>query len=141
MSKRCQIVKKMSICQKDVKLSKRCQMSKSQTHTLWSRFTKKIIINSNNEVHTYWCKFWCQIWRSLKLFKNTFYAHFESFWWPSYVTSEFSHHFYMDILYMKRRVQMRWMYLNRSFRKLEWEHALKLRNIQLFITSLILIIT
>ena len=30
--KRCQVVKKMSSCQKDVKLSKRCQMSKSQTH-------------------------------------------------------------------------------------------------------------
>ena len=38
-------------------------------------------------------------------------------------------------------IQMRWMYLNRSFRKLEWEHAVKLRNIQLLITSLILIIT
>ena len=33
--------KKMSSCQKDVKLSKRCQMSKSQTHGLWRRFTKK----------------------------------------------------------------------------------------------------
>ena len=49
--KRCQVVKKMSSCQKDVKLSKRCQMSKSQTHGLWRRFTKKI--NSHNEVHTY----------------------------------------------------------------------------------------
>ena len=36
LSKRCQIVKKMSNCQKDVKLSK------SQTHRLWRRFTKKI---------------------------------------------------------------------------------------------------
>ena len=33
--------KKMSSCQKDVKLSKRCEMSKSQTHGLWRRFTKK----------------------------------------------------------------------------------------------------
>ena len=33
--------KKMSSCQKAVKLSKRCQMSKSQTHGLWRRFTKK----------------------------------------------------------------------------------------------------
>ena len=49
--KRCQVVRKMSSCQKDVKLSKRCQMSKSQTHGLWRRFTKKI--NSHNEVHTY----------------------------------------------------------------------------------------
>ena len=67
-------------------MSKRCQMSKSQTHRLWRRFTKKI--NSHNEVHTYWCQFWCQIWRSPKLFKNTFYAHFEGFWSPSYVTSK-----------------------------------------------------
>ena len=42
LSKRCQFVKKMSSCQKDVHLSKRCQMSKSQTHGLWRRFTKKI---------------------------------------------------------------------------------------------------
>ena len=38
--------KKMSSCQKDVKLSKRCQvvkkMSKNQTHGLWRRFRKKI---------------------------------------------------------------------------------------------------
>ena len=39
--KRCQVVRKMSSCQKDVKLSKRCHMSKSQTHRLWRRFTKK----------------------------------------------------------------------------------------------------
>ena len=58
--KRCQFVKKMSSCQKDVKLSKRCQMSKSQTHGLWRRFTKKI--NWHNEVHTYWCQFWHHIW-------------------------------------------------------------------------------
>ena len=49
--------------------------------------------------------------------------------------------FYIGILYMKRWVQMRLMYLNRSFRKLEWEYAVKLRNIQLLITFLILIIT
>ena len=36
------VSKKMSSCQKDVKLSKRCQMSKSQTHGLWRRFTKKL---------------------------------------------------------------------------------------------------
>ena len=33
--------KKMTSCQKDVKLSKSCQMSKSQTHGLWRKFTKK----------------------------------------------------------------------------------------------------
>ena len=82
----CSCVKKMSSCQKDVKLSKRCQMSKSQTHRLWRRFTKKI--NWHNEIYTYWCQFWCHIWWSPKLFKNTFYAHFEGFWWPSYVMSK-----------------------------------------------------
>ena len=61
-------------------------MSKSQTHRLWRRFTEKI--NSHNEVHTYWRQFWHQIWRSPKLFKNTFYAHFEGFWSPSYVMSK-----------------------------------------------------
>ena len=33
-------VKKMSSCQKDVKLSKRCQIWKSQICILWRRFTK-----------------------------------------------------------------------------------------------------
>ena len=79
-------VKILKRCQNVNKMSKRCQMSKSQTHRLWSRFTKKI--NLHNEVHTYWRQFWHQIWRSPKLFKNTFYAHFEGFWSPSYVTSK-----------------------------------------------------
>ena len=35
-------IKKMSSCQKDVKLSKRCQMSKNETPRLWRRFTKKL---------------------------------------------------------------------------------------------------
>ena len=39
----CPYVKKMSSCQKDVKLSKTCQMSKSQTHGLWRRFIKRHI--------------------------------------------------------------------------------------------------
>ena len=38
----CQNIKKMSSCQKDVKLSKRCQMSKNETPRLWRRFTKKL---------------------------------------------------------------------------------------------------
>ena len=37
-----QDIKKMSSCQKDVKLSKRCQMSKNETPRLWRRFTKKL---------------------------------------------------------------------------------------------------
>ena len=37
-----QNIKKMSSCQKNVKLSKRCQMSKIQTPRLWRRFTKKL---------------------------------------------------------------------------------------------------
>ena len=37
-----QNMKKMSSCQKDVKLSKRCQMSKNETPRLWRRFTKKL---------------------------------------------------------------------------------------------------
>ena len=38
-----QNIKKMSSCQKDVKLSKRCQMSKNETPRLWRRFTKNLI--------------------------------------------------------------------------------------------------
>ena len=34
------------------------------------------------------CQIWCQVWRSSKLVKNTFYAHFEDFWSPSYVISK-----------------------------------------------------
>ena len=78
----CQVVKKMSSYQKDVKLSKRCQMSKSQTHWLWRRFTKKI--NSHNEVHTYWCQFWW--W--LKTLNMCIESVFGQFWWLSYLTSK-----------------------------------------------------
>ena len=80
MSKRCQNVKEMSKCQKDVK----CQKVK---HTDYGGGSQKKI-NWHNEVHTYWRQFWHQIWRSPKLFKNTFYAHFEGFWSPSYVMSK-----------------------------------------------------
>ena len=73
--KRCQVIKKMARCQKDVKLSKRCQMSKSQTHGLWRRFTKKI--NWHNEVHTYWHQFWCHIWWWPKNPQN---VHRKCFW-------------------------------------------------------------
>ena len=73
MSKRCQNVKKMS------------NVKKSNTQTIGEVHKKK---NWHNEVNTYWCQFWCQIWRSPKLFKNTFHAHFESFWSPSYVMSK-----------------------------------------------------
>ena len=61
-------------------------MSNSQTFGLWRRFTKRT--NWHNEVHTYWRQFWCQLWRSSKLPKKTFYGHFEGFWWPWYVTSK-----------------------------------------------------
>ena len=82
----CPYVKKMSSCQKDVKLSKRCQMSKSQTHGLWRRFTKKI--NWHNEVHTYWRQFWCHIWGWPKTLKMCTESVFEQFWWPSYLMSK-----------------------------------------------------
>ena len=63
----------MSNCQKDVK----CQKVK---HLDSARGSQKI--NRHNEVHTYWPQFWHQIWRSPKLVKNTFLAHFEGtqFW-------------------------------------------------------------
>ena len=82
----CQNVKKMSSCQKDVKLSKRYQMSKIQTPRLWRRFTKEL--NWHNEVHRYWCQFWCHKWWSLKTLKMFIESIFGQFWWPSYLTSK-----------------------------------------------------
>ena len=69
MSKRCQIVKKMSNCQKDVK----CQ--KNQTHRLWRRFTKKI--NWHNEVHTFWHQF---LTSHMMVTKNPQNVHRKCFW-------------------------------------------------------------
>ena len=94
LSKGCQIVKKMSNCQK---------MSKNQTHRLWRRFTKKI--NWHNEVHIY---FDVTYDGHQNCSKKTFYAHFEGFWWPSYVTSKLtlicvnlimSIYFFMNLLH------------------------------------------
>ena len=62
--KRCQVVKKMSSCQKDVK----CQIVKHLDYGGGSQ--KKI--NWHDEVHTYWRQFWHQIWRSSKLPKKYF---------------------------------------------------------------------
>ena len=78
----CQNVKKMSSCQKDVKLSKRCQMLTSQTCELWRRFTIKN--NWHNEVDTYWCQFWHHIWWWPKPLKMCIESVFEHFLWPSY---------------------------------------------------------
>ena len=80
LAKKCQVIKKMSSCQKDVKLSK------SQTHGLWKRFAKKI--NSHNEVHTYWYQFWRHIWWRPKTLKMCIESVFEQFWWPSYLMSK-----------------------------------------------------
>ena len=67
--------RKMSNCQKDVKLSKRCQMSKNQTHRLWTRFTKKI--NWHNEVHTFWRQF---LTSHMMVTKNPQNGHRKCFW-------------------------------------------------------------
>ena len=75
VSKRRQVVKKTSNCQKDVKLSKRCQMSNNQTHRLWRRFTKKI--NWHNEVHTHWHQF---LMSHMMVTKNPQNGHRKCFW-------------------------------------------------------------
>ena len=67
-------------------------------------------------------------------------------WWKCWKITHywfqfFNYPFYMGILCMERHADMRWMYLNRSNRKLEWEISVKLRNIGFPTTSLILIIT
>ena len=89
--KRCKVVKKMSICQKDVKLSKRCQVvkkmsnvKKSNTWTM-EEVHKKM---SLHEAHTYWYQFWCHIWWLPKTLKMCIESVFEPFWWPSYLTSK-----------------------------------------------------
>ena len=77
---------------KNVKLSKRCQVVKKMSNVkklnMWTMREVHKKVNWHNEVCTYWHQFLCQIWRSPKLFKNTFFAHLEGFWSPSYVISK-----------------------------------------------------
>ena len=80
LSERCQAVKKMSSCQKDVK----CQKVKHMDYGGGSQ--KKI--NWHNEVHTYWRQFWRHIWWWPKTLKMCIESVFEQFWWPSYLTSK-----------------------------------------------------
>ena len=86
--------------------------------------------------------------RGIQLKKN-----FSNWSYPVLTTTqndEKLHIFYFDSLVILSiwahyawRDMYRWgeWYLNRSHRKLEWEHAVKLRNIQLLITSLVLFVT
>ena len=80
VSKRCQVVKKMSSCQKDVK----CHKVKHMDYGGGSQ--KKI--NWHNEVHRYWCQFWHHRWWWPKTLKMGIESVFEQFWWPSYLTSK-----------------------------------------------------
>ena len=70
----CLNVKKMSNCQKDVKLSKRCQMSKIQIPRLWRRFTKKL---NWHEVHRYWASI---LTSQMMVTKNPQNVHRKFFW-------------------------------------------------------------
>ena len=79
LSKRCQVVKKMSSCLKDVK----CQKVKHMDYGGGSQ--KK---NWHNEVHTYWRQFWHHIWWWPKTLKMCIESVFEQFWWLSYLTSK-----------------------------------------------------
>ena len=83
MSKCQQDVKKMSNCQKYVKLT-----NVKKVKSLDYEEGSQKIINWHNKVYRYWYQVWHQIWRSPKLSRNTFYAHFEGFWLPSYVISK-----------------------------------------------------
>ena len=105
MSKCQKDVKKMLNCQKDVKLSKRCQMAKSQTLRLCRRFTKKkidIIRFTHMDVNL------TSNMKVTKIGQNIFFAHFEGFWSPSYLTSKLmsmcvnlimSIYFFMNLLH------------------------------------------
>ena len=58
--------RKMLSCQKDVKLSKRCQVVKKMSNVkksnTWTMEEVHKKINWHNEVHTYWRQFWRHIW-------------------------------------------------------------------------------
>ena len=81
--KKCSNVKKMSNCQKDVKLT-----NVKKVKSLDYEGGSQKIINWHNKVYRYWCQVWHQIWRSPKLSRNTFCVHFEGLWLPSYVISK-----------------------------------------------------
>ena len=75
-----QIVKKMSSCEKDVKLSKRCQRVK---HMDYGRgLQKKKKKNWHNEVHRYWGQFWHHI----RWWPKTLKMYIESIFWPILMT-------------------------------------------------------
>ena len=77
---------------KDVKLSKRCQVVKKMSNlkksNTWTMEEVHKKINSHNAVHTYWCQFWHHIWWWPKTLKMCIESAFEQFWWPSYLTSK-----------------------------------------------------
>ena len=78
--KRCQVLKKMSSCQKDVKWQK-------VKHMDYGRGSQKKL-NWHNEVRTYWHQFWHHIWWSPKTLKMFIESVFEQVWSPSYLTSK-----------------------------------------------------
>ena len=68
---------------KDVKLSKDVKCQKSKTDVKMSKICqlskiKYLYIDVNLMSHM----------KVIKIGQNTFYGHFEGFWWPSYVTSK-----------------------------------------------------
>ena len=77
---------------KDVKLSKRCQVVKKMSNVkksnTWTMEEVHKIINWHNEVHTYWHLFWHHIWWWPKTLKMCIENVFEQFWWPSYLMSK-----------------------------------------------------
>ena len=73
----------MSNCQKDVKLT-----NVKKVKSLDYQGGSQKIINWHNKVYRYWRQVWHQIWRSPKLSRDTFLAHFEGFLLPSYVISK-----------------------------------------------------
>ena len=84
--------RKMLSCQKDVKLSKRCQVVKKMSNVkksnTWTMEEVHKKINWHNEVHTYWRQFWRHIWWWPKTLKMCIESVFEQFWWPSYLMSK-----------------------------------------------------
>ena len=97
------ILTMISLCpcpyvKKDVKLSKRCQVVKKMSNVkksnTWTMEEVHKKINWHNEVHTYWSQFWCHIWWWPKTLKMIIESVFEQFWWPSYLTSKLTSKFF-----------------------------------------------
>ena len=91
MSKRCQIVKKMSNV-------------KSQTATLKRRFIKNNLIQWGSQIMK--SIFDIKNENNLQLVENIFCEHIEDFWWPSHVTQNWPHYVWTSCFFCEPCLQL-----------------------------------